>query len=515
MSYLENRPQSGHRYLLSVIGFSSTARTVTSVLTLISFPIALRAVGPAQFGVFVSVTALLNVVMCLADFGIAAAAGKAIAGARVRGAAIARQELLRAARLQAVVAAAALLPVIAVAFVAVALARRAPMAPGFLLIMVLATWIGVATNFMRSCLRSFLAFGRLAVLDAVESVVRTATWLTAAWLVPSALGLAEATLITAIVTSTSGVIILSRVGRSGEAVAGASADQDHGTPTPLRSNGQFLWESLSFLGMGLSTKVFQSAPFMIFGLLLHAEMVGVIGAFARLLELVSFPFLTLGNALAVRAHEVKTRGTLASAALWDACWRFVVVAAVAMGAFLLTSDLVARLLVPRSANGPWAFQLLSLAILTYSVACFIPTMSDFVGGLHNRLVFLGAFTLVEIPILWGSAAMYGDRGAVFGYLAVQLIMVVGYVLIAKRVFFGQARYTLPRYILESFGVVLGALVVSMELKRQLGAELNLPAGYPGIVALVIYLMLIAVTFFSLRGLRERFLTPSLFEFTHN
>jgi O-antigen/teichoic acid export membrane protein len=513
MTQPHDRPQSGRRYLLSVIGFSSTGRTVTSVLTLISFPIALRAVGPAQFGVFVSVTALLNVVVCLADFGIAAAAGKAIAGARVRAAGLARQELARAARLQAVVAAAALLPVLAVAFVAVALARRTPMAPGFLLVMALAAWIGVATNFMRSCLRSFLAFGRLALLDAAESSVRTLTWLGAAWLVPSALGLAEASLATAIVTSTIGFVILRRVGRSDEP-GGAGAEEDHGGPTPLRSNSQFLRESLGFLGMGLSTKVFQSAPFMIFGLLLHAEMVGVIGAFARLLELVSFPFLTLGNALAVRAHEVKTRGTRASAALWDACWRFVVVATVAMGGFLLTSDLVARLLVPRSANGPWAFQLLSLAILTYSVACFIPTMSDFVGGLHRRLVFLGAFTLVEIPILWGSAAMYGDRGAVFGYLTVQVIMVVGYVLIAKRVFFGHARYALPRYILESFGIVLGALVVSMELKRQLGAGLNLPAGYPGIVALVIFLILIAVSFFSLRGLRERFLTPSLFEFTH-
>jgi O-antigen/teichoic acid export membrane protein len=514
MSQPGDRPQSGRRYLLSVIGFSSTGRTVTSVLTLISLPIALRAVGPAQFGVFVSVTALLNVVVCLADFGIAAAAGKAIAGARVRGAGTARRELVRAARLQAVVAAAALVPVIAVSFMAVALAKRAPMAPGFLPVMALAAWIGVATNFMRSCLRSFLAFGRLAVLDTVESTVRTLTWLAAAWLVPSALGLAEASLVTAIVTGTIGAMILSRVGRPGEP-AGQSATAEREAPPPLRSNAEFLRESLSFLGMGLSTKVFQSVHFVIFALLLNAEMVGVIGAFARLLELISFPFLTIGNALAVRAHEVKTRGTRASAALWDACWRFVVLATVAMGAFLLTSDLVARLLVPRSPNGPWAFALLSLAILTYSVACFIPTMSDFVGGLHNRLVFLGALALGEIPFLWAAASIYGDRGAVFGYLTVQVVMVVGYVLIAKRVFFGHARYTLPRYILESFGVVLAALAVSMELKGRLGSEFTLPVGYPGIVALVIYVVLIAVTFLSLRGLRERFLTPSLFEFTHN
>jgi O-antigen/teichoic acid export membrane protein len=525
MSPQSEQPLSGRRYLLSVIGFSSTARTITSALTLISFPIALRAVGAADYGLFVYVTALLTVVVCLADFGIAAAAGKSIAAARTKGGQIARAELRRDARLQALVALVALLPVVAISFAFMALARKAPLYPGFLLVMVLASWFGVASNFIRSCLRSFLAFGRLAVLDAVESTVRTVTWLSAAWLMPHALGLALANLLTAIVTGLVGIVILGRVAQaSAHAYTGADVDPGHGAASavaapsqavPGSSDRQFLRESFSFLGMGLSTRVFQSAPFLIFGALLDPEMVGVIGAFARLLEIISFPFLTIGNALAVRAHEVRTRGLRASAALWDACWRFVVVATIVSGAFLLTADLVARFLVPGSSSGPWAFSLLSFTILTYSIACFIPTMSDFVGGLHNRIVFLGALALCEIPVLWLAVKLFGNPGAVFGYLAVQVVMVSGYIVIARRVFFGPAHYALPRYIVESFGVVAGALAVAWSLKRYTFAEVLLPGGYAAVAALVVYLGLISVAFFGLQSLRRRFLTPSLFEFTHS
>ena len=87
----------GPRYLLSVIGFSSVPRLITSVLTLISFPLLVRAVGTSDYGVFVYVSAMLTILVLFADFGVASAAGKTIAEARLRGATL-RGEFSGAAR---------------------------------------------------------------------------------------------------------------------------------------------------------------------------------------------------------------------------------------------------------------------------------------------------------------------------------------------------------------------------------------------------------------------------------
>lgn len=508
---------SGRRYLLSVIGFSSTARVVTSALTLVSFPIALRAVGASDYGAFVYITALLSVVVCLADFGIAAAAGKAIAEARLSGIVMARTEMLRRVRLQTVVATVALAPVIAASFFAVAITKSVPLQGRFLVVMALGAWVGVGTNFIRSCLRSFLAFGKLAVLDAVESIARTVSWLAAAWLLPSAMGLAVASLTTAVTATLVGAVVLVRAANGpGWYDAADLSEPGSGGTAAGRTAGEMLLESANFLGMSLSTRLFQSVPFIVFGQLLNAEIVGVIGAFNRLLEIVSFPFLTIGNALAVRAQEVKRRGLRASTALWDACWRFVVLAAIVAGGFLLTSGLIAHLLVPGSSSGHRVFAILSVSIGLYSVCSFLPVMSDFVGGLRSRIVFLATLAVCQIPLLWGAITLYGETGGVLAYLAVQLLMVCGYVIIAKRVFFGEARYTVPPYITASFGVVLVALAVSAELGGHVSSESSLSTpGSSSIVALLIYVALISLAFFAVRPLRQRFLTLAVFEFTRS
>ena len=74
----------GRHYLLSVIGFSSIPRLVTSLLSVVTFPIVVRIVGVEEYGVFVYVSAMLNLTVLLADAGVAAAAGKAIAEASSR-----------------------------------------------------------------------------------------------------------------------------------------------------------------------------------------------------------------------------------------------------------------------------------------------------------------------------------------------------------------------------------------------------------------------------------------------
>jgi O-antigen/teichoic acid export membrane protein len=291
-----------------------------------------------------------------------------------------------------------------------------------------------------------------------------------------------------------------------------AADDRSEPPAPPSTYRHLVGESASFLGIGLATRAFLSIPFVIFGQLLGPEVVGVIGAFTRLLDIVSFPFVTIGNALAVRAHEVKNAGLGAIVALWDACWRFVVIAAGGTGAVLLSSGVLGRLLVPESAEGPVFFGILSIVILTHSTSAFVATISDFVGGLRKRILFLSTLTLAEIPLLWLFARSWAETGAVIGYALMQVLMIAGYILIARKALFADERYRLPGYIARSFGAIVISLVAAAALQQSLVSE-RPTADFTFVVGLSAYAVLLAAVFIGFKELRQRFLSLSVFEFT--
>jgi O-antigen/teichoic acid export membrane protein len=503
---------SGPRYLLSVIGFSSIPRVVTSVLTLISFPLVLRAIGAAEYGVFVYVSAVLTIVVLFADFGVAAAAGKAIAEARPRGPTFTRQVLVRCVRLQLLVGVVGLLPVSAISWLIVETSANVVVESAFLATMIVATWLAVVTAFERSCLQSYLAFGWLAVLDTVESSVRTIMWLLVAWVVPTKMGLALASLIPTVIATVFGgtLLVVKARGRwywGGDELAGSNA--------PPYSYRKLLSDSASFMSVGLATRVFTSTPYIVLGRLSGAEVVGVVGAFAKLLEAISFPFITLGNALAVRAHEVKAAGVTAVVALCDACLRFVVIAAGAMGVFLLASDFLARVLVPDTSQGPALFSILSAVILTHSIACFVSPVSDFVGGIRPRMMFLTGLTIFQVPFLWIATLLWSERGGVAAYAIVNVAMIGGYIFIAKRVLLDGAGYLLPRYISVSLGAVALALVASMIVKANLTAAVPSYLDFDVIIPMTAYLLALGAVFIGSKELRRRFLSLSVFEFTRS
>jgi len=508
---IDRQHLNGPRYLISAIGFSSIPRLITSVLTLLSFPLVVRAVGASIYGVFVYVNALLSVVVVLADFGVAAAAGKAIAEARPRGPTATRQTLLRCVRLQALVGTLGLIPVVAISWTIVRTSSAIAVEPTFLFTMIIAIWIAVATAFIRYCLTSFLAFGWLALLDSVESSVRAAGWLLVAWVAPTGMGLALSTLVPSVVAAVLGGAILytkSREsafnGETGDTVASQAPD----------SYRKLFADSVRFFGLGLATRVFLSTPYIIFGRWIGAEVVGVVGAFTRLLDMISLPFAILGNALAVRAHEIKTAGREAAVALWDACFRFVVIAAGAMGVFLLASDISARALIPDSPSAPALFAILSVVVLTHSTSCFVSPMADFAGGLKDRVVFLWALALVQIPVLLVAVYAWSQRGGVSAYALVNVVMIYGYIVIAKRALLHEAPYSLPRYVVLSFIVIASSLAASLILKAGIswnGERTSLDLFF--LIPVLAYVGAICAAFIGLKRLRARFLTLAVFEFT--
>src|SRR2546430_11712468 len=73
---------SDRHYLLKVMGLSAIPRLVTFGLTMISFPLMIRALGASQFGVVIFIGAITSVLESFVDFGVSSAAGKEVAAAK-------------------------------------------------------------------------------------------------------------------------------------------------------------------------------------------------------------------------------------------------------------------------------------------------------------------------------------------------------------------------------------------------------------------------------------------------
>jgi len=325
------------------------------------------------------------------------------------------------------------------------------------------------------------------------------------------MGLALSTLVPSLAAAVLGGAILFSKSREQRVYVDIGENDVSRGPDSYR---KLIADSARFFGLGLATRVFLSTPYIIFGRWIGAEVVGVVGAFTKLLDMISFPFAILGNALAVRAHEVKTAGREAAVALWDTCFRFVVIAAGTMGMFLLVSDISARALIPDSPSAPVLFAILSVVIFTHSTSCFVSTMADFAGGLENRVVFLAVVALVQIPVLWVAVYAWSQSGGVSAYALINVVMIAGYIIIGKRALLHGTPYSLPRYVVQSFIVIALSLAVSLILKAGIGwngARTSLDFIF--LIPLLMYVGVTAAAFIGLRGLRARFLTLAVFEFT--
>ena len=291
---------SDRHYLFKVIGLSAAPRFATMGLTMVSFPLMVRALGPGNFGVVVYIGAITIVMESFVDFGVSSAAGKGIAAARETGLLPLAAVVRRWARLQAIVALAGLLPMLFITYHAASTSTQIHFSVEVLVTLVLATWLTISLNFVRASLTSLLAFRSLAAVDTFESLIRSASWLSVAYFMPTTLGLAVANVVVALCASSVGAVLLWRAVRRAHAVALAVGDVAESGHEQL-SLSHMLRESGDFLWLRLATRVFTSIPLFIFGRLFGSELVGVVGAFTKIVDLATFPFSVIGNALAVRA----------------------------------------------------------------------------------------------------------------------------------------------------------------------------------------------------------------------
>lgn len=428
------------RFLYRVLGLSAGPRVLTFGFTLVAFPLMVRGVGAQEYGVFVYLTSLTSLLEMVAGLGVPSATGKALAEHRVSSPRDLKQVLGRWVRLQVTACTLSLVPAAFLVWIIYSFGSIGLSVPVALFGVVLSTmYFAVMLSFTRAALSSLLAFRHLAGLDTLESLLRSGGWLVAGLWLPTAWGLAWASLVTAAISLGAAFWLLRRA----VCQQTQAAIPFQGKTTPIAA-WQMLRESTAFMLLTLGTRTFQAVPVLIAGRVLGVEVVGIWGAMAKVVEILALPFTIVGNALMVRAPEIKSHGIDAIRRYWHMLSKLCVVAVAVALAFLLSSEQVASWMLPQSSNAGLLFQVCSALVLSRSISDLFAPASDYVGGLRARIIFLLACSAVQAPVIWISALAGGGLGCTVAMISSYATMVGGYIVIARTVFLAKERYRPPK-----------------------------------------------------------------------
>lgn len=460
-------------YLLKVLGLSGTPKLVTFGLTMLSFPLLIRSLGANEYGVVLVIGAALAIFEVLIDFGVSSAAGKAMASIRADHPQAIRREFFAWARLQAFFVVVGFVPMLLAAWLMLQGNAALKFKPALLYVMSAAVVSQVALSFIRANLLSLLVFKSLAVLDIFESVLRSVGYLVVAFFYPTAMGLALAGLSTSVVAASLALVLIGRQ-LSSNATGGVASNLNSHAPPPPVSVKSRLRDSLNFLWLRLSTRLFQQGPLLLVGRLMGPELVGIIGAFSKISEIISTPYLVIGNALMVRVNEISRKGQHALQALWDTSFRIISTALLFSAVIYLAAEPLAHDLLPASPQAPMLFSILAWMVIATSTFSLVAPMSDYMGGLSTRNILLTGTAIVQLPILWVSSQLFGARGVVSAYVFVFIILAAGYILIASKVFFNKYFQRIQPELIIFSGKIFLTLLAVTQLKQLPFVQVLMP-----------------------------------------
>jgi len=482
-------------YLLKIFGLGTAPRVITFLFTLVSFPLLVRALGAAEYGVFVYVSSVIALFEPIIDFGVSSATGKVIAAARVQRPDSIRQELFQWIKVQAVVATVGFSVAVVAGYFYFSVAG-APVGGNLSLyaLLTVTAWVAVGNALSKATMTSLLAFKDVAVLETAETIIRDFGWICVALILPTATALAAVTLAGAVIQLFLGGVLLRGRLKEYRTPESSAAVRVPG------ARKEMLRETLHFLGLRFATRAFQSFPLILIGNIVGSQLVGLIGAYGRVTEMSSLPFSLFSRGLMVKAYEIKANGYAAINVFWRVLVRLSVIAFVTAGGLFLASGDIARIMVPESPNARLLFAIMSVLVLAQSISNLYAPASDYVGGLARRVFFLGACAIVQIPLIWGLARLWGEIGAVVGLVGCYSVMIAGYVLIAKRVFFGSQRFHPPKDVPIAVAITTGALTASLIIGAYLGmagsGELT-----RSLMALVLYAGILLISFVAVPALK--------------
>lgn len=497
------------RYLASVLTLSTLPRIVTSLLSVVSYPVMVRAVGPSQLGMLVIISAVIQTLESFVDMGVSSAAGRSIAAARVQGMAVAVRSAARWARLQAVVAFIGLVPLLLVTY----LVSRATLGRDVQLVLVaslvLGTWLTIGLNFGRACLTSLLRFKHLAILDVTQSVLRSAGFLGVAAFVPTALGLAASNLVVVILA----LVVMAVIFRTRPTVAGragpAPAAEVRAAGGELSTRGM-IRESMAFLWLRLSVRSAEGIPLIILGRNLGPDVVGIIGAVRRLLEYLNFPWSVIGIALGARAREIVSSGEGAVRGLWSALWRFLAVLLVIGSTAVIGADILAVFLLPNDPGYWYLMPYLAPLVTVSGAALLLTPISDYIGGLRWRNILMTVYVVLSAPVIHLVTRGGNELAGVVGYVALLTVLSAGFFAITRMVLHGGRRSLPDRATLWFAGAGVGVLGLVLVLRHwiPLPAVEGLAVSRAGVWALL-YMVTVLLLVAGRRSTRYAFLSPRL------
>jgi O-antigen/teichoic acid export membrane protein len=498
-------------FLIKVIGLSGVPRIFSFIFTLFSFPLMLKNIGASQYGIIVYLTSIIAIVESLADFGVSSAAGKEIASARALRPTTLIQEILAWGKFQITASLIGLIPMALVTFFILHSTKGFNISSTIVILSLAASWVTIMTNFVRSILTATLSFKSLAILDTLESLIRSASFLVVAFIMPNALGLALAFFFVGIFISISAFIILRITLKKYSKIN----DYNH-HQMPLNKKGykEMIKESLSFLWLRLATRCFLGLPIFIIGIQFNSTIVGIIGTMQRIVDLLTFPFAVIGNALSVRAKELIVIGDVALNSVWDVIFRLKSIAVLLWLTVLISSRLFSNLLFNQYEPDPLIFAILTITILTTSTSILVNPLTDYVGALKKRNVLLSIVSIIQVPFLWFSGYYFGIIGSISAYVIILLFINFGYLRISMKAFFPDKRYQIKSEfkIFISYSLFLALFITLIKYIIPQIESFDLTNDSINIFAISVFIFFMLIFMIFNNKLRRFYLTKHFFEF---
>ena len=231
----------------------------------------------------------------------------------------------------------------------------------------------------------------------------------------------------------------------------------------LQTNKEMLKESLNFLWLRLITRIFQGAPIFLFGKFFGPSIVGIIGAFSKISEILNLPFSIIGNALAVKAQSIVDMGSLAIQKLWDTVLRILLLAFLITTVIYFLSDNISAYLLPGNIFAKKIISIFSFSVLASIISSIIAPMSDYIGALKNRNFLMSIFTIVQIVAIYLISRSNDVYKTVIVYILILFLMNLGYIIISIKAFFRNSNLILKKGFSYTFFCILFSFTITQFL----------------------------------------------------
>lgn len=497
-------------FLIKVLGLSSLPRVFSFLFTIFSFPIMLRQVGASEYGIIVYITSIIAILEAFADFGVSSAAGKEIAIARVQRPNLMIKEIFNWSKFQLRAALIGLIPM-AIATYYLAHSNTEMYVSNLIIALTLgSSWVTIMSNFVRAMLTATLSFKSLAILDTLESVSRSSSYLFVAFYMPNSLGLAIAYIGVGLLIAITAFVIMFVTIKIYQTKVLVEDDAPLGISL---SEKQMFKESLNFLWLRIATRCFTGLPIFILGNQFNSGIVGVVGTAQKMVDLLTFPFAVIGNALSVKAKELINKGNKVVESVWEVIFRVQSLAIIQWAITLVGAGFFSVFLFNNEKPDEVVFAVLTITVLTTSISVLVNPLTDYVGALKKRNILLSIVSIAQVPLIFLFGNFFGVIGAISTYVFVLVFINVGYLLIALKSFFPNSRYAIVPENVRLIIVILILLIIVLAIQQYILNYLNVNLTHNIYLhSIVGFLVLLSLVIIADKKLRKFYITRKFFEF---